>query len=339
MSNCRILVLGSGNFGTALALHLSKKGEDVTILTRHDMVARSINENHVNPKYLSQISLPANLKAISSEQSADLNTFGMIVLAVPTQFLRTSLESIADTINEDAIIVCASKGIEIGTLQFPMTIVEEVLPQINSKQLSILSGPSFAIEVAQAAPTSVSIASIDESTSKTVQKTFHTKNFRAYTSNDPMGLEVAGALKNVVALASGATKGMGMENNAWAALLTRGLAEITRVGMALGCSPVTFSGLGGVGDLFLTCTSEKSRNFRVGFGIGKGQDFVDVIKNLGSVAEGVTTAKSAYQLSQRLKVDTPIINTVYSVIYEKKPLQIAVAELLEREMKPEITYP
>ena len=154
-----------------------------------------------------------------------------------------------------------------------------------------------------------------------------------------MGLEVAGALKNVVALASGATKGMGMENNAWAALLTRGLAEITRVGMALGCSPVTFSGLGGVGDLFLTCTSEKSRNFRVGFGIGKGQDFVDVIKNLGSVAEGVTTAKSAYQLSQRLKVDTPIINTVYSVIYEKKPLQIAVAELLEREMKPEITYP
>ncbi|SME89097.1 NAD(P)H-dependent glycerol-3-phosphate dehydrogenase [Pseudobacteriovorax antillogorgiicola] len=339
MSNSQVLVLGAGNFGTALAHHLAKKGETTTLWARRQEIANAINQTHQNPFYLKSVTLSPDLKATATLSSDLVNNSEVIVIAVPTQYMRQALEPIAQHISPNTRLVCASKGIEMGTLKMPIAIVEELVPQTSKENIAILSGPSFAIEVAQDAPTAVSIASHDEKTAEFIQTLFHTGAFRAYTSNDPIGLEVAGALKNVIALASGAARGMGLQNNAWAALLTRGLAEITRVGMAMGSNPITFNGLGGVGDLFLTCTSEKSRNYKVGFQIGQGKQLADVLDQLGSVAEGVTTAQSAFQLSQKLNVDAPITKVVYEVIYTKKPLQQAVADLLGRDKKAEVTYP
>ena len=339
MTHFRILVVGSGNFGTCLANHLAKKGESVTILSRNSDVSDFIIRNRMNPHYLKGVQLSDRLHALSLSESPNIDGFNMVVLTTPTQFLRQTLCTLGPKINRSAIVVCASKGIEMTTLQFPSAIVKELAKQITEENIAVLSGPSFAVEIANEEPTSVSIASTDLTSAQKAQGVFHSGSFRAYTSQDPVGLEVAGALKNVVALASGAAKSLGMQNNALASLLTRGLAEITRVGVALGANPATFAGLGGVGDLFLTCTSEKSRNFSVGYQVGKGKTLEQIIENLGSVAEGISTTKSAYNLARKLDIDTPIIDTVYNVLYEKKPLHSAVANLFSREMKAEITYP
>ncbi len=337
MASELVLVLGAGNFGTALAHHLSVKGVPTILWARESQVADHINSHHRNPCYLKDVPLSTQLKAFTSFEKLPWHEVTAIVLAIPTQYLRHVLQSIAANIAPHIPLVCASKGIEVGSLKMPITIVGEECPNIPKEMITVLSGPSFAIEVAQHQPTAVSIASYSKKTAIRVQEIFHTERFRAYTSDDPIGLEVAGALKNVVALAAGAAAGLGLANNAQAALLTRGLAEITRIGVALGAKAITFNGLGGVGDLFLTCTSVKSRNYRVGFELGRGKKLNDVIANLGSIAEGVTTTKAAYQLTQNIGVDAPITNVVYQVIYEGLPIKGAVSALLGRDMKPEIT--
>jgi glycerol-3-phosphate dehydrogenase (NAD(P)+) len=311
----KLIVLGSGNFGTCLALHLTRLGHHVLLWSRSPEVCQKINATHHNPKYLSHIKLPNTLEAFHELDAKKIASASMIVLAIPTQALREVLLKLQGKIKLGTILVCAAKGIEVGTLKFPLEIIGEVLGPEIAKYTAVLSGPSFAIEIAEEQPTAVSVAAHELDIAHAVQEVFHSPRFRVYTGDDPMGLEVAGALKNVFAIASGASSGLGFQANSQAALITRGLAEMTRIGLALGANPITFKGLGGVGDLFLTCTSQKSRNFTVGYRLGKGEKLADVLATVGSVAEGVTTAKSAYELCKRLGVRAPITGAAYQVLY------------------------
>jgi glycerol-3-phosphate dehydrogenase (NAD(P)+) len=335
----KALVLGTGNFGTCLANHLALQGHDVTIWGRSQEIADSINHKHRNPKYLEHIELDPRLKATVRLDPEILASTEFLVLAIPTQSLRQVLRPITKHLPSNCIIVCAVKGIENETFSFPIQIIEQEMGADSSERIVVLSGPSFAIEVAEKQPTAVSIACRNPDSNRQTQALFHSSLFRVYTTDDPIGLEVAGALKNVIALASGAAAGLGFQQNARAALLARGLAEIARIGAALGANPLTFMGLGGVGDLFLTCTSEKSRNYTVGYRLGKGESLDVVLKTLGSVAEGVSTTKAAYELCEKLKVDSPIVHVVHSVLYGGATVANGLHLLLNREMKPEISKP
>lgn len=334
----KALVLGTGNFGTCLANYLAQQGHEVLIWGRSKDIVDSINSHHRNPKYLAHIQLDPRLAAIDTLDPKTLAATEFLVLAIPTQSLRQVLRPIAKSMAKGCIVVCAVKGIENDTFSFPIQIIEQELGPQSKDKIVVLSGPSFAIEVAEKQPTAVSIACKDPETNRQTQALFHSSLFRVYTTNDPIGLEVAGSLKNVIAVASGAAAGLGFQQNARAALLARGLAEIARIGAALGANPLTFMGLGGVGDLFLTCTSEKSRNYTVGYRLGQGESLEVVLKTLGSVAEGVSTTKAAFELCEKLKVDSPIIHVVYSVLYGGATVSSGLHLLLNREMKAEISY-
>ena len=334
-NNQHILVLGAGNFGTCLGQHLASQGHRVEIWARSPEVAEGINTNHTNPRYLKEITLSPRLKAFSRLEDAPIQAYDAIVIAVPTQYVRMVVEQISDKMHIDQLLVCAAKGIEVGTEKLPSDILAEICGTFISHHMVSLSGPSFAIEVAKKQPTGVSVASRVTVRAEWAQDVFHAPKFRAYTSNDPIGLEVAGAMKNVIAIAAGACAGLGFQANSRATLITRGLAEMTRVGVALGANPLTFKGLGGVGDLFLTCSSEKSRNFSVGYIMGQGGTLDEALEEVGSVAEGVTTTLSAQKLSKSLNVSTPITNAVYQVLYDKKPISQVVQELISRDAKPE----
>lgn len=331
----KILVLGSGNFGTCLAQHLAEKGYHVTIWTRTTAVAEAINTSHKNPKYLNTINLSPRLSATTVIDKDLLDAASVVVHVTPLQTLRAVLEQCQPYWRKDLLLVCAAKGIEVGSMKLPRDIIGDVLGEAAAHDSVVLSGPSFASEIAARQPTCVAVASKDLKCAMWAQELFHAVHFRVYTSDDPIGLEVAGALKNVVAIAAGASVGIGFQMNSRAALITRGLAEITRVGVAMGANPLTFKGLGGVGDLFLTCTSEKSRNFMTGFRLGKGESLEQVLTTLGSVAEGVSTTEAAYNLCNKLGVEAPIITEAYNVIYRNKPIAQAVMDLLTREAKPE----
>ena len=331
-----ILVLGSGNFGTCLAQHLGLKGHKVTMWARSKEVAEGINKNHINPKYLNSIKLDQHITAVCDLEKLNISKFSTIVLAVPTQFLRATLTKVKGKVKDTQLIVCAAKGIEVNTEKLPSNIIEEILGDQIAHSTVALSGPSFAIEVAEEQPTGVTVASYSEKHAKRAQEIFHAPKFRAYTSNDPLGLEVAGALKNIIAIAAGACAGFGFKSNSLATLITRGLAEITRIGVKLGANPLTFKGLGGVGDLFLTCSSVKSRNYSVGYALAQGKSLNTALKELGSVAEGVTTTAAAHNLAKRLNVSSPIIDAVYQVLYEQRSIEDVLNSLLIRDAKPEI---
>ena len=334
----KILVLGAGNFGTCLAQHLAEKGYGVTIWARSPEVVEGINNSRKNPKYLSAVTLSSRLTAINRIESRHVEEASIVLLATSAQSLSSVLPAIKMDLKPHHLLICASKGIEVGTMRLPTQIISDCLgPEIADKS-TFLSGPSFASEVANRQPTAVVVASRDAKRAAWAQELFHAAHFRVYTSEDPVGLEVAGALKNVIAIAAGASVGIGFQMNSRAALITRGLAEITRVGVALGANPLTFKGLGGVGDLFLTCTSEKSRNFTVGFRLGRGESLDEILSSMGSVAEGVATTKAVYDLSKKLRVETPIINEMYKVLYERKPITQAVMDLVTRDAKPEFDY-
>lgn len=329
-----ILVLGAGNFGTCLAQHLADKGYHVTVWTRSEEIVHAINKTHRNPKYLSTINLSPRLSATHIIDADLVARTRVVVHATPTQTMREVLGMLKPYWRKELPLVCAAKGIEMDTLLLPGDIIAKVLGQDAARTATFLSGPSFATEIAARQPTAVAAASLDRASAERAQGLFHAAHFRVYTSDDPIGLEVAGALKNVVAIAAGASQGIGFQANSRAALITRGLAEITRVGVEMGSNPLTFQGLGGVGDLFLTCTSEKSRNFTVGYRLGKGESLETVLATSG-VAEGVTTAKAAKALVDKLGVEAPILTEVYKVLYDRKPITQAVMDLLTREAKPE----
>jgi glycerol-3-phosphate dehydrogenase (NAD(P)+) len=331
-----VLVLGSGNFGTCLAQHLAESGKKVLIWTRSEGTAQAINQTHKNPKYLNTVTLSDRISATSNISAESVSGCRTIVFAIPTQAMRETVRVLKPFLTSGHLLICANKGIEVASLKLPGDIVSEELGEKFGARIVVLSGPSFASEIITHQPTAVVAASFDESAALQAQQLFHAPHFRVYTSSDPIGVEIAGALKNVIAIAAGACAGLGMQNNSRAALLTRGLAEITRFGVRLGAVPLTFNGLSGVGDLFLTCTSEKSRNFTVGYRIGRGETLAEVQGSVGSVAEGVTTAKAARDLAAQLKISAPITEQVYQVLYENKSIKAAVLDLLTRDAKPEL---
>ena len=334
-----VLVLGAGNFGTCLAQHLADKGYSVTIWSYEPQVTEQINTHHKNSKYLSTLTLSHRITATNTIDRAVLENTFLVVIAVPCQFMRSVLSKMQGLWKPNTLFVCAAKGIEIGTDQLPTQIISETLGPQALENSAFLSGPSFASEVAQRQPTAVTMAAKNPKIAQRAQEIFHAAHFRVYTSDDPIGVEVGGALKNVIAIAAGACDGIGYQMNSRAALITRGLAEITNAAVALGANPLTLKGLSGMGDLILTCTSPKSRNYTVGFRLGKGEKLSSILETLGSVSEGVTTTKAAYDLCRRLNVATPIVDEVYNVLYNDKPITHAVTDLMTREAKPELNLP
>jgi glycerol-3-phosphate dehydrogenase (NAD(P)+) len=331
----KVLVLGAGNFGTCLANHLAHEGKNVVIWARDKTVVDSINNHHKNPKYLNTINLAPTLGAINHINDEIMDSIDALVVAIPMQAMRQVLEPLRTKLSAQKLLICSVKGIEISTGALPLQIYDEIFGKEIAHKAVVLSGPSFAIEVAQQLPTAVVAASRTHTRAKSVQDLFHAPHFRVYSSDDPSGLEVAAALKNVIAIAAGASSGLGLQMNSLAAIITRGLSEMTHLGVKMGANPLTFQGLGGVGDLFLTCSSPKSRNYSLGFKLGQGSSIEDALKSLGSVSEGYTTAAAAYKLSERYKVDTPIIHQVYNVLYKNMPIRQALLELVSRDAKAE----
>jgi glycerol-3-phosphate dehydrogenase (NAD(P)+) len=259
----------------------------------------------------------------------------MVVVVVPTEANRALLEQAVDKVPAGAPVVSATKGIEQGTLKLVSGIFEDAFPRDRHSMLTYLGGPSFAKEVAAGVPTAVSVAGHDEHVRERVQALFNTPRFRVYTTPDVIGVEVGGALKNVIAIAAGVADGMGLGHNTRAALITRGLAELSRLAMKLGADPLTLAGLSGMGDLVLTCTGDLSRNRRVGIGLGQGKKLEEILEELGMVAEGVKTAKSAHELGRREGVDMPIADEIYAILYEDKPAREAMVTLMTRPLKDE----
>ncbi|MGD2045919.1 MAG: NAD(P)H-dependent glycerol-3-phosphate dehydrogenase [Gemmatimonadota bacterium] len=329
----RCTVVGSGAWGTALATVLTQKGHDVTIWSFEDEVAASINAGGGNP-YLADIALPSGLKA-DTDLARALEGAELVVSATPSQFVRGVMERAAPHVSSDAILVSASKGIELHTLLRMDQVLGEILPDSVMGRFCVLSGPSFAAEVAQGAPTAVVVACRDESVAVRARDLFLTPTFRVYTNTDVVGVELGGALKNVVALAAGATAGLGYGHNTLAALITRGLAEITRLGVAMGAEKATFYGLAGVGDLVLTCTGSLSRNRTVGYRLGKGEKLDAILSDMSAVAEGVKAAEAVRELAGRHDVEMPIMEQMYQIVHEGQDPSEALRVLMAREPKAE----
>lgn len=329
-----VAVFGAGSWGTALAKHMADQGYETRLWARRAEQVAAINETRRNPNYLKDAVLPETLRATTSLEDA-IEGASLAIVVVPTEANRALLDRLVPMLPPDIPLVSATKGIEQGTLDLVSQIFEEHFPEEEHRRLTYLGGPSFAKEVAAGVPTAVCIAGNCEETRQQAQRYFNTDRFRVYTTEDVIGVEVGGALKNVIAIAAGIADGMELGHNTRAALITRGLAELTRLALHMGAHPLTLAGLGGMGDLVLTCTGDLSRNRRVGKGLGQGKTLPVILEELGMVAEGVKTAKSARALSQKLGVDMPITEQVYSVIYEDKPAQKALAELMTRPLKEE----
>ena len=327
-------MLGAGAWGTALAKLLSDKGESVVLCTRRPDLPVEIARTHENERYLPGIRLAPELEVTVDFERA-VSTADLVVVAVPSHAVRGVLGALASSLPADATIVSATKGIENDSLMLMGEVVADVLGTAADGRFAVLSGPSFAREVALGLPTAIVVASSSPTVAHEVQGRFAGERLRVYTSDDPVGVELGGALKNVIAIAAGACEGLGYGHNSRAALITRGLAEIVRLSMAKGGNALTLAGLAGLGDLVLTCTGELSRNRTVGFELGKGRTLPDVLAGLGHVAEGVRTAKSAYDLGRRCDVDMPITTEVYRVLYEGKSPKQAVSDLLARANRPE----
>jgi len=327
--NC-ISVIGAGSWGTTLANLLAEKKYDVTLWAFEENIVDEINRYRTNSEYLPGESLSPNIKATGDLKEA-VRDAQYIVNVVPTQFTRAVFKGSADFIPDRAIIISAAKGIEQGTL----LTVSSILQEITERKIAVLSGPSFAKEVVKKHPTAVTLAAENEERGLHLQEIFNTGYFRVYTSTDVTGVELGGALKNVIAIASGISDGLGLGHNARAALITRGLAEIVRLGKAMGSDQRTFSGLSGLGDLVLTCTGPLSRNYTVGLNLGKGMPLRGILTSTKSVAEGVATSLSAYELSRKYNVEMPIVEQVYQVIYKDKSPAEAVKVLMNRTLKSE----
>ncbi|RMG17110.1 MAG: NAD(P)H-dependent glycerol-3-phosphate dehydrogenase [Deltaproteobacteria bacterium] len=330
----RVTVLGGGSWGTALADLLARKGHATRLWMRSEEVAAAINERHENVRYLKGHALPEALEATTDLPGA-LSGAEAVVVVVPTPAIREVMGRCREAIPTGVPIVAASKGIEQGSLMTVAEILADVLPESLQPYLAFLSGPSFAKEVCAQHPTAVTIAAWWPKIAAEVQALFSAPYFRTYTSHDVVGVEIAGALKNVIAIGAGIADGLGFGHNARAALITRGLAEIQRLGVGMGANPLTFMGLAGMGDLLLTCTGSLSRNRTVGFELGRGKKLATILDELGMVAEGVKTAKSARELAQREGVEMPITEEVYRVLYEDKDPKQAVVDLMTRDLKRE----
>ncbi len=330
----KISVLGAGGWGTALAIILHSNGHDITLWEYKRSYARALNRSRINKVYLPDIKIPEEIK-ITYNIEEICNNKHMIVLAVPSQFIRSILKLIKKFDLSDTTIISVAKGIEKDTLLTVSQVIEDELPKINSSAIGVLSGPSHAEEVGKKIPTAVVSASKDLETAKIIQAAFMTSYFRVYHSTDILGVELGGALKNVIAIGAGIIDGAQFGDNTKAAIMTRGIAEISRIGTLMGALPETFAGLSGMGDLIVTCMSKHSRNRFVGEQIGKGKKLKEVLKSMEMVAEGVETCKSAHQLAAKHHVETPIINATYNILYNDKDPIKATFDLMSRDMKSE----
>jgi glycerol-3-phosphate dehydrogenase (NAD(P)+) len=330
----KISVLGAGGWGTTLAILLHYNGHNVTLWEYKKSYARHLLKKRINTDYLPGIKIPKEILITSDiEESADDKH--LIVMAVPSQFLRNVINDINYKSIEDTILVSVSKGIENKSLMTMSQMIKDVFPHINKNQIGVISGPSHAEEVSRMIPTAVVAASSDIETSKAIQSAFMTSYFRVYASTDILGVELGGAFKNIIAIGAGIIDGAGFGDNTKAAIMTRGVAEISRLGLSMGSRPETFAGLSGMGDLIVTCMSKHSRNRFVGEQIGKGRKLKEILKSMEQVAEGVETTRSAKQLAAKVKIETPITNEVYKILFEDKDPVKATTDLMTRDMKAE----
>lgn len=336
MSNRNVTIVGAGSFGTALALVLDTAGNNVQIWAREKEVADQINKTHVNPAYLSDIVLPASIKAYNNLEQC-LQKQDMILFATPSHTLRDVATRIKSCLSGDEVLITVSKGIENDTFKTMSQVLVEVMEGTTYEDnIGVLYGPSHAEEVSKFKPTTVVAAAYSTRTSRIIQETFLTPMFRVYINNDIIGVEIGGSVKNIMAIAAGIIDGAELGDNAKAALLTRGLHEMKRMGLMLGAHSDTFSGLTGMGDLIVTCTSTHSRNRSVGYRIGKGEKLDEVIESMNMVAEGVKTTKSVRDWSVENDIEMPITHAVYSVLFENVDPKDALYELMTRDPKDEI---
>lgn len=329
-----VAVIGAGAWGTALAKLLADKGNPTALWAHQGELAHRIEGERQNHRYLPGVALPASLRATSDLEDA-LRGAELVLLVVPSHALREVVREAGGHVPRGALVCSATKGIENDSLMLMSEVLVDALGRDVEPRLTYLSGPSFAREVAAGQPTTVVVAGRGERETHAVQRMLATDRFRVYSSDDVVGVEVGGALKNVVAIAAGICDGLGLGHNARAGLITRGLAEMARMAAAKGANLLTLAGLSGMGDLVLTCTGELSRNRTVGIEMGRGRKLDEILAGLGHVAEGVKTAKSAYELANKLGVSAPISVEVYRMLYEEKPPQQAVVDLMTRALTKE----
>jgi glycerol-3-phosphate dehydrogenase (NAD(P)+) len=327
-------VVGAGSWGTALAKLLADRGVPTTLWAREAEVVEAIRRERQNVPFLPGFDLGPAL-TVTDDLEAALAGAEVVVSAVPTQYVRGVFADRLVDVGAAEILVSVSKGIELGTLRTPSEIFAELIPGELVDGIVCLSGPSFAREVAAGHPTAVVGASRDQPRARHVQSLFSGTSFRVYTSDDVISVEYGGALKNIIAIAAGIAEGLGFGHNTVAALITRGVAEITRLGVARGGHPLTFAGLSGMGDLVLTCTGDLSRNRSVGLEIGRGKTLEAILQSMNMVAEGVKTTKAARELAQKVGVEMPITEQVYRILYEDKDPRTVVLELMERNLREE----
>jgi glycerol-3-phosphate dehydrogenase (NAD(P)+) len=332
----RIGVVGGGSWGTAVANLLAMKGYFVDWWVYEKDLCYQIQEKRENTFFLPGITLPENLHP-SNALAEVVREKDLVCIVVPSHFMREVASQIAGHLNSYALVVSASKGIENDTLLTMSGVIRETITTVGQERLAVLSGPSFAVEVARGVPTVVTVASSDLDCAHKVQRIFATPAFRVYANEDILGVELGGAVKNVIAIAAGMVDGLGLGLNTRAALITRGLVEISRLGKAMGANPSTMFGSAGLGDLVLTCTGDLSRNHTVGKKIGRGMGLQQVLMDMRMVAEGVKTARSVYNLARRMNVEMPICHAVYQILYEQMSPEAAVHQLMTRDLKNEWT--
>jgi glycerol-3-phosphate dehydrogenase (NAD(P)+) len=331
----RIGVVGAGAWGTALTKLLADKGFAIDLWAFEPEVKEQINASRENKIFLPNIKLPENITPTNDLETA-VKDKDLVLIVVPSHCMRDVAEKMSEFINSDTIVVTASKGIENKTHMTMTQILAEKIDHLPKDNLAVLSGPSFAKEVANKVPTAVAVGAYSRTIGEYVQQIFSCSTFRVYINDDPVGTQIGGAMKNVLAIAAGICDGMNMGLNPRAALITRGLTEMNRLGTKLGADPLTLSGLAGVGDLLLTCTGALSRNYTVGIQIGQGKKLDEIISEMRMVAEGVKTTRSVYNLSKKLGIDLPICNEVYYVLFENYDVKKTVERLMNRSLKHEL---
>ncbi|MFC0523143.1 NAD(P)H-dependent glycerol-3-phosphate dehydrogenase [Pontibacillus salicampi] len=330
-----VAVLGAGSWGTALSVVLADNYHDVRLWTHRKDQAQQINETHHNEKYLQEVSLPSNIVAYNDMEAA-LQDVTAVVVVVPTKAIREVCQQMKSVLSHKVTIIHATKGIDPDSLKRVSEMMEEELPDDIYEDIVVLSGPSHAEEVGLRQPTTVTVSSHTMKEAEIAQDLFINEHFRVYTNPDVVGVELGGALKNIIALGAGISDGLGYGDNAKSALITRGLAEIARLGTSMGANPLTFAGLTGVGDLIVTCTSQHSRNWRAGNMLGKGYDLHDVLEHMGMVVEGVRTTNAAYKLSQSQQIEMPITQGIEQLLFHGAAPKEVVDQLMTRGRRHEM---
>ncbi|MDD7692983.1 MAG: NAD(P)H-dependent glycerol-3-phosphate dehydrogenase [Limosilactobacillus sp.] len=334
----KVAVLGAGSWGSVLANLLVDNGHAVELWSRDQDQVDRLNKDHVNPAYMKDFTYSSKLHA-TTDMKAAVKGADVILIVIPTKGIRQvahKLNAVLADLDQRSLIVHATKGLEQNTYKRPSEMIKEEIDPKYRRDIVVLSGPSHAESVAIKDMTAVTAACANLADAEKVQKLFSNSYFRVYTNDDVIGAEFGAALKNIIAIGAGALQGLGYHDNARAALITRGLAEIRRLGVAFGANPMTFIGLSGVGDLVVTATSKNSRNWRAGYQLGQGQKLDDVINNMGMVIEGVYTTKAAYELSKKRQVRMPITDALYRVLYEGEDIKTAISQLMSRDLTSEM---